>query len=325
MTTYAEFQRCSLEDRDGFWAEQAPRIEWQTPPQQVCDYSNPPFARWFVGGTTNLCHNAVDRHLTTRGDQAALIAVSTETGTEKTYTFRDLHTEVQRMAAALLALGVQQGDRVLIYMPMIAEAVFAMLAATRIGAIHSVVFGGFASGSLASRIDDAQPKVIVSADAGSRGGKVVPYKPLLDEAIRLAQHKPDAVLLADRGLSPITLVAGRDHLWADLRQQHLDAQVPCAWVESSHPSYTLYTSGTTGKPKGVQRDTGGYTVALAASMKHIFDGKAGETFFSTSDIGWVVGHSYIVEGPRIAGMATIMYEGLPTQGMDKKPNGGIWW
>ena len=320
MTTYAEFQRCSLEDRDGFWAEQAQRIEWQTPPQQVCDYSNPPFARWFVGGTTNLCHNAVDRHLATRGDQAALIAVSTETGTEKTYTFQDLHTEVQRMAAALLALGVQQGDRVLIYMPMIAEAVFAMLAATRIGAIHSVVFGGFASGSLASRIDDAQPKVIVSADAGSRGGKVVPYKPLLDEAIRLAQHKPDAVLLADRGLSPITLVAGRDHLWADLRQQHLDAQVPCAWVESSHPSYTLYTSGTTGKPKGVQRDTGGYTVALAASLPLIFDAQPGQSFFCTSDIGWVVGHSYIVYGPLIAGMSTILYEGLPT-----RPDAGVWW
>ena len=320
MTTYAEFQRCSLEDRDGFWAEQAQRIDWKTPPQQVCDYSNPPFARWFVGGTTNLCHNAVDRHLATRGDQAALIAVSTETGTEKTYTFQDLHTEVQRMAAALLALGVQQGDRVLIYMPMIAEAVFAMLAATRIGAIHSVVFGGFASGSLASRIDDAQPKVIVSADAGSRGGKVVPYKPLLDEAIRLAQHKPDAVLLADRGLSPITLVAGRDHLWADLRQQHLDAQVPCAWVESSHPSYTLYTSGTTGKPKGVQRDTGGYTVALAASLPLIFDAKPGQSFFCTSDIGWVVGHSYIVYGPLIAGMSTILYEGLPT-----RPDAGVWW
>ena len=320
MTTYAEFQRRSLEDRDGFWAEQAQRIEWQIPPQQVCDYSNPPFARWFVGGTTNLCHNAVDRHLATRGDQAALIAVSTETGTETTYTFQDLHTEVQRMAAALLALGVQQGDRVLIYMPMIAEAVFAMLAATRIGAIHSVVFGGFASGSLASRIDDAQPKVIVSADAGSRGGKVVPYKPLLDEAIRLAQHKPDAVLLADRGLSPITLVAGRDHLWADLRQQHLDAQVPCAWVESSHPSYTLYTSGTTGKPKGVQRDTGGYTVALAASLPLIFDAKPGQSFFCTSDIGWVVGHSYIVYGPLIAGMSTILYEGLPT-----RPDAGVWW
>ena len=320
MTGYADFHRRSIDDRDGFWAEQSALIDWHTPPQRVCDYSNPPFARWFVGGTTNLCHNAVDRHVATRGDQAALIAVSTETGTEKTYTFQDLHTEVQRMAATLLALGVQQGDRVLIYMPMIAEAVFAMLAATRIGAIHSVVFGGFASSSLASRIDDAQPKVIVSADAGSRGGKVVPYKPLLDEALRLAQHRPGAVLLADRGLSPITLVQGRDHLWADLRQQHLDAQVPCTWVESSHPSYTLYTSGTTGKPKGVQRDTGGYTVALAASLPLIFDAKPGQSFFCTSDIGWVVGHSYIVYGPLIAGMSTILYEGLPT-----RPDAGVWW
>ena len=317
---YASFYRRSIDERDAFWTEQARLIDWQRPFDRVCNTDHPPFARWFEGGLTNLCHNAVDRHLATRGDQAALIAVSTETGTEKTYTFQDLHTEVQRMAAALLALGVQQGDRVLIYMPMIAEAVFAMLAATRIGAIHSVVFGGFASGSLASRIDDAQPKVIVSADAGSRGGKVVPYKPLLDEAIRLAQHKPDAVLLADRGLSPITLVAGRDHLWADLRQQHLDAQVPCAWVESSHPSYTLYTSGTTGKPKGVQRDTGGYTVALAASLPLIFDAQPGQSFFCTSDIGWVVGHSYIVYGPLIAGMSTILYEGLPT-----RPDAGVWW
>ena len=317
---YAELYQQSITNPNAFWGEQAKAVDWHTPFTQVHDGSKSPFERWFAGGELNLCHNAVDRHLATRGDQAALIAISTETGTEKTYTFQDLHTEVQRMAAALLALGVQQGDRVLIYMPMIAEAVFAMLAATRIGAIHSVVFGGFASGSLASRIDDAQPKVIVSADAGSRGGKVVPYKPLLDEAIRLAQHKPDAVLLADRGLSPITLVAGRDHLWADLRQQHLDAQVPCAWVESSHPSYTLYTSGTTGKPKGVQRDTGGYTVALAASLPLIFDAKPGQSFFCTSDIGWVVGHSYIVYGPLIAGMSTILYEGLPT-----RPDAGVWW
>ena len=237
--SYADFYRRSLEDRDGFWSEQARRIDWKTPPQQVCDYSNPPFARWFVGGTTNLCHNAVDRHLAERGDQPALICVSTESNTEKTYTFRTLHEEVQRMAAVLLGLGVGQGDRVLIYMPMVAEAVLAMLAATRIGAIHSVVFGGFASGSLASRIDDAQPKVIVSADAGSRGGKVVPYKHLLDEAISLAGHKPEAVLMVNRGLSPMALVAGRDHDWAALRDRHAGAQVPCAWVESSHPSYTL--------------------------------------------------------------------------------------
>src|SRR5690606_38219305 len=222
------------------------------------DYSNPPFARWFADGQLNLCHNALDRHLATRGDPAALIAGSTETNTEKTYTYRELHAEVQRMAAALQSLGVQKGDRVQIYMPMMAEAVFAMLACVRLGAIHCVVFGGFASGSLASRIDDAEPKVIVSADAGSRGGRVVAYKPLLDEALRLCQHQPAAVLLADRGLAPMELTAGRDHLWADLRAQYLDTQVPCTWVQSTDPSYILYTSGTTGKPKGVQRDTGGY-------------------------------------------------------------------
>jgi len=320
MTRYTDFHQRSLTDRDGFWTEQAALIDWHRPFDQVCDHSNPPFARWFVGGQTNLCHNAVDRHLAQRGDQAALICVSTETDTEHTYSFRDLHAEVQRMAAILISLGVKQGDRVLVYMPMVPQAVFAMLACARIGAIHSVVFGGFASVSLASRIDDAQPTVIVSADAGSRSGKVLPYKPLLDEAIRLAEHKPTKVLLVDRGLSPMDRMPGRDVDYAELRQQHLDAVVPCSWVESTHPSYTLYTSGTTGKPKGVQRDTGGYAVALAASMKHIYCGNPGETFFCGSDIGWVVGHSYIVYGPLINGMATILYEGLPT-----RPDAGIWW
>ena len=320
MTAYDEFHRRSLTERDSFWGEQAELIDWKTQPQQICDYSNPPFAKWFVGGTTNLCHNAVDRHLKDRADQAALIFVSTETDEEKVYSFRELHAEVQRMAAVLQELGVHKGDRVLIYMPMIAEAAFAMLACARIGAIHSVVFGGFASGSLASRIEDASPRLVISADAGSRGGKAVAYKPLLDEAIRLSSHKPDGVLLVDRQLVAMDLVAGRDHLWATLRQKHLDTVVECEWVDATHPSYTLYTSGTTGKPKGVQRDTGGYAVALAASMKHIYCGNAGETYFSTSDIGWVVGHSYIIYGPLIAGMATIMYEGLPT-----RPDGGIWW
>ena len=320
MTNYADFHRRSLTDRDAFWAEQAQLVDWKTPPQQICDYSNPPFAKWFVGGTTNLCHNAIDRHLKDRAEQAALIFVSTETNQEVVYSFRQLHAEVQRMAAAMLDLGVKKGDRVLIYMPMIAEAAFAMLACTRIGAIHSVVFGGFASGSLASRIEDASPKLVISADAGSRGGKAVAYKPLLDEAIRLSSHKPDAVLLVDRQLVAMDLVAGRDHLWGALRQKHLNTVVDCEWVDATHISYTLYTSGTTGKPKGVQRDTGGYAVALAASMKHIYCGNAGETYFSTSDIGWVVGHSYIIYGPLIAGMATIMYEGLPT-----RPDGGIWW
>ncbi|MBL0296299.1 MAG: propionate--CoA ligase [Betaproteobacteria bacterium] len=317
---YAEFHRRSLEDRDGFWSEQAALIDWHTPFTQVCDYSNPPFAKWFVGGTTNLCHNAVDRHLATRADQNALIFVSTETGTERCYSFRELHAEVQRMAATLKSLGVKKGDRVLVYMPMIPEAAFAMLACTRIGALHSVVFGGFASGSLASRIDDAEPTLIVSADAGSRSGKVMAYKPLLDEAIRLAAHKPAKVLMVDRGLAAFERTAGRDEDYAAWRQKHLDTVVPCEWVESTHPSYTLYTSGTTGKPKGVQRDTGGYAVALAASMKHIYLGQPGETYFSTSDIGWVVGHSYIIYGPLIAGMATIMYEGLPT-----RPDAAIWW
>jgi len=325
MPSYAEFHRQSVEAPEAFWSEQARLIDWHTPPAQILDASRPPFARWFVGGTTNLCHNAVDRHLAERADQPALIAVSTETGSERVYSFRELHAEVQRSAAMLAGLGVGKGDRVLIYMPMIAEAAFAMLACARLGAIHCVVFGGFASGSLASRIEDAQPKVIVSADAGSRGGKVAAYKPLLDEAIRLSAHQPEAVLLADRGLAPMALVEGRDHRMADLAQRYLDAQVPCAWVDATDISYIIYTSGTTGKPKGVQRDTGGYAVALAASMKHIFDGRAGETYFSTSDIGWVVGHSYIVYGPLIAGMATLMYEGLPTQGLDRQPDGGIWW
>ena len=262
---YADFYRRSIDERDAFWAEQARLIDWHQQPQQICEYDNPPFAKWYVGGTTNLCHNAVDRHVATRGEQAALVAISTETNTERTYSFAELQQEVQRMAAVLQSLGVKQGDRVLIYMPMIAEAAFAMLACARIGAIHSVVFGGFASTSLASRIEDAEPVAIVSADAGSRGGKVVPYKPLLDEAMELSAHKPAAVLMVDRGLATASMRAGRDHDWAALREQHLNAQVPCVWVESTHPSYTLYTSGTTGKPKGVQRDTGGYTVALAAS------------------------------------------------------------
>ena len=312
--------RQSIEAPDAFWREQASLIDWVKPFDTVCDYSNPPFAKWFVGGETNLCYNAVDRHAAQRPDDNALIFVSTETNTERTYSFSQLRDEVQVMAAVLKAQGVKKGDRVLIYMPMIAEAAFAMLACARIGAIHSVVFGGFASVSLASRIDDCTPTAIVSADAGSRGGKVVPYKPLLDEALRLAAHRPSAVVLVDRGLSEMAMVAGRDVDYRSAAEAQRGVQVPCEPMASTDPSYILYTSGTTGKPKGVQRDVGGYAVALAASIKHIFMGQPGETYFSTSDIGWVVGHSYIIYGPLIAGMATVMYEGLPI-----RPDAGIWW
>ena len=317
---YQTLYRRSIEDPAGFWAEQAELIDWQTPFKQVLDTSRLPLTRWFMGGTTNLCHNAVDRWLPTQADAAALIFVSTETNEERTYSFAELHREVQRMAASMMALGVGRGDRVLIYMPMIPEATFAMLACARIGAIHSVVFGGFASVSLASRIDDATPKLIVSADAGSRAGKVIPYKPLLDEAIRLSNQPPQHVLMVDRGLASFERTPGRDMEYAALRTQYLDAQVPVTWLESNEISYILYTSGTTGRPKGVQRDVGGYAVALAASMQHIFCGRPGETYFSTSDIGWVVGHSYIVYGPLIGGMATLMYEGTPL-----RPDAGILW
>lgn len=321
MTGYKEFHRRSIEDRDGFWREQAALVDWQTPPQQICDDSRLPFVKWFGGGLTNLCHNAVDRHAASRPRDTALIYVSTETGTERVYSFSDLLCEVERMAAIFLDLGVRKGDRVLIYMPMIPEACFAMLACARIGAIHSVVFGGFAATSLATRIDDARPVLMVSADAGMRNGKAVPYKHLVDDACRQAKYPPAHVLIVDRGIDKgFPREDGRDLDYAELRRKHVDAAVPVTWLESSEPSYILYTSGTTGRPKGVQRDTGGYCVALAASMKHIFMGGAGETMFATSDIGWVVGHSYIIYAPLIAGMATIMYEGTPL-----RPDAGVWW
>src|SRR5688572_30385931 len=321
MTTIREFHRRSIEDREGFWAEQARLVDWHRPFQQVLDYSNPPFARWFVGGRTNLCHNAVDRHLATRGDQKALVYISTETGRDAAYTYRELHDEVNRCAAVLREQGVGKGERVLIYMPMIPEALFAMLACVRIGAVHSVVFGGFAAASLATRIDDARPKVVFTADAGMRGGRAIHYKPLVDEAIRLAQHPPRKVVVVDRGLDrEMKTTPGRDVDYARLRERHAGARVDVEWLESNEPSYILYTSGTTGRPKGIQRDTGGYAVALASSMKRIYCGEPGETMFTTSDIGWVVGHSYIVYGPLIRGMTSIMYEGLPN-----KPDAGIWW
>jgi propionyl-CoA synthetase len=321
MASYKDFHRRSIEDREGFWREQAQLIHWHKPFDRVLDYSRPPFSKWYVGGETNLCHNAVDRHLAARAEQKALVWISTEVDQQKAYTYRELHAEVNRTAAMMRSLGVTRGDRVIIYMPMVPEACFAILACARIGAIHSVVFGGFAAASLAARIDDAQPKLMITSDGGSRMGKRVPYKPLVDESIRLAKHPPQKVLIFHRGLDPaMPVVAGRDVDWQTLMKEHAGATVPCAWLESNEPSYILYTSGTTGRPKGVQRDVGGYAVALAASMKYIFQGHAGETMFTTSDIGWVVGHSYIIYAPLIAGMTTILYEGVPV-----RPDAGIWW
>ena len=319
--TYRDFYRRSVDQREAFWAEQARLVDWHKPFERVLDYSRPPFARWFVGGQTNLCHNAVDRHLSTRPDQLALVWISTEVEQRKTYTYRQLHTEVNRLAAALQALGVGKGDRVLIYMPMIPEAVFAMLATVRIGAIHSVVFGGFAAASLAARIDDVQPKVMITSDAAMRMGKVIALKPLADESIRLSNSPPQHVVVVNRNLAkPLSMLPDRDLDYAALLAEHVSAQVPATWLESSEPSYVLYTSGTTGRPKGIQRDTGGYAVALAASMQHIYCSRPGEVYFCTSDIGWVVGHSYIVYGPLINGSTSILYEGVPM-----RPDAGVWW
>jgi len=321
MKTYAAFHKRSIADREGFWAEEAKLIDWHKPFGRVLDYSRPPFAKWFVGGETNLCHNALDRHLAKRGEQKALVWISTEVDQVKSYSYNELAREVNRVAAMMQSLGVKRGDRVIIYMPMIPEACFAILACARIGAIHSVVFGGFAAASLAARIDDAKPSLMITADGGSRMGKAILYKSLVDESIRLAQFPPQKVLIYKRGLDPdMPSVPGRDVDWQEFSSKQKKENIPCAWLESNEPSYILYTSGTTGKPKGVQRDVGGYAVALASSMKHIYCGNPGETMFTTSDIGWVVGHSYIIYAPLIAGMTTVMYEGVPV-----RPDAGVWW
>ena len=321
MTTIKEFHRRSIEDREGFWGQEAKRIHWHKPFTKVLEYTKPPFAKWFVGGETNLCHNAVDRHLAERGDQKALVWISTEVNKEESTTYRQLHAQVQCVAAMMISLGVSKGDRVIIYMSNTPEAVFAILACARIGAVHSVVFGGFAAASLAARIDDARPALMVTSDGGSRMGKPVLYKALVDESITLSQFPPKHVLIHRRGLDAnMPVVAGRDVDWADLAGKHEGAQVPCTWLESNEPSYILYTSGTTGKPKGVQRDVGGHAVAMASSMEYIYCGAPGETIFTTSDIGWAVGHSYIIYAPLIVGLTSIIYEGVPI-----RPDPGVWW
>ena len=318
---YEDLYRRSIEQPEAFWAEAATAIDWHEPSRKILEYTQPPFRKWFAGGTTNLCHNAVDRHLAQRADQLALVAVSTETGVTREITYRELHREVNAFAAVLKRLGVGRGDRVVIYMPNMAEAVFAMLACARIGAIHSVVFGGFAAHNLALRIDDAQPRLLIAADAGSRGGKVIPYKPLVDQACAEAKFPPPKVLIVSRGLDAAQpRVEGRDEDYAAMRAQVGNQEVPVEWLESNEPSYLLYTSGTTGKPKGVQRDVGGHAVALALSMRTVYDVGPGQVMFSTSDVGWAVGHSYNVYGPLLVGATSLLYEGLPVN-----PDPGIWW
>lgn len=318
---YESFYRRSLESPTEFWAGEAEALYWRRPWDRVLDFDNPPFSRWFVGGETNLCYNAVDRHLTQRADQRAIVWISSEVGETRELTFRETCAQVQSCAAVLRDLGLEKGDRVIIYLPMIPEAVIAMLACVRLGAIHSVVFGGFAAHSLAQRIDDARPRLLITADAGMRAGRPVPYKHLVDQAIAQSEHPPSHVLVVNRGLDPrMPTTPGRDLDFQSLLAGKAGAQVPPVWVESNHPSYILYTSGTTGRPKGVQRDTGGHATALLASMKRIYGTQPGETYFSTSDIGWAVGHSYVVYGPLLNGNTTIVYEGTPLT-----PDPGIWW
>jgi propionyl-CoA synthetase len=320
MGRYEDAFRRSLDDPEGFWAQAARGIDWYTRPETILDDSNPPFYRWFPGGTLNTCHNALDRHIENgRGDQAALIYDSPVTGTTKRYTFAELRDETARFAGVLRSLGVAKGDRVVIYLPMIPEAVVAMLACARLGAIHSVVFGGFAPHELAVRIDDAKPKLIVSASCGIEVQRVIPYKPILDKAIDEAAHKPDHTIIVQRPQAAAAM-GGNDLDWHELMAAN-PGPASCVPVDATDPLYILYTSGTTGKPKGVVRDNGGHAVALAWSMPNIYDTHPGEVFWAASDIGWVVGHSYIVYAPLLAGCTTILYEGKPVG----TPDAGAYW
>src|SRR6516225_7411482 len=305
MSRYAqEFDR-SLSDPEGFWGDAAKLIEWYEPPAVVLDRSRAPFYRWFAGGVLNTCFNAVDRHVRDgRGGQPALIYDSPVTGTQRRYTYAELKDEVARFAGVLRGLGVGRGDRVIVYLPMIPEAVIAMLACARIGAVHSVVFGGFAAPELATRIDDAAPAVIVSASCGIEGSRVIEYKPILDRAIGLAGHKPEHCVILQRPQATAVLTEGRDLDWEDAARNAEPAD--CVPVAATDPLYILYTSGTTARPKGVVRDNGGHAVALRWSMEHIYDTGPGEVYWAASDVGWVVGHSYIVYAPLLAGCTTVL-------------------
>ncbi len=320
MGAYQEAWRRSIEDPTGFWGEAAKAIRWDREPTVVLDDANAPFFRWFPDGELNTCFNAVDRHVEEgRGDQAALVYDSPVTGTITSLTFSELRDQVARCAGALRDLGVTRGDRVVIYMPMVPEAVVAMLACARLGAVHSVVFGGFAAHELALRIEDAQPKVVVSASCGIEVKRVIEYKPLLDAAIDESGHKPEHCLIVQRPQAAASLQAPRDVDWADAVSRANPAE--CVPVAATDPLYILYTSGTTGRPKGVVRDNGGHAVALRWSMANVYDTHPGEVFWAASDVGWVVGHSYIVYAPLLTGCTTVLYEGKPVG----TPDAGAFW
>jgi propionyl-CoA synthetase len=317
---YQAIYQQSIDHPEQFWAEAAQSIDWFKPWDKVLDDSNQPFYRWFSGATLNTCYNAVDRHVNNGlAEQLAIIYDSPVTGSKKSYTYLQLQDQVSRLAGVLTALNVRKGDRVIIYMPMVPEAIFAMLACARIGAIHSVVFGGFAAKELATRIDDAKPKVIMSASCGIEVAKVIAYKPLLDEAISLANHKPNNCLILPRPQVTATMYSPRDVDWQAAMKTA--QSVDCVAVNATDPLYILYTSGTTGQPKGVVRDNGGHAVAMQWSMKNIYDIKAGEVFWAASDVGWVVGHSYICYAPLINGSTTLVYEGKPVG----TPDAGAFW
>jgi propionyl-CoA synthetase len=324
MSGYHEAYTHWKEDPEGFWAEAAKDITWYKDWDKVFDPYQGEYGRWFVGAECNTAYNCLDRHVEAgRGDTAALIYDSPVTQSQRTYNYSELTEEVAALGGVLKDLGVEKGDRVLIYMPMVPEAIMAMLACARIGAIHTVVFGGFASSELATRVNDAQPKVIVASSCGIETSRVIAYKPLLDHAIELSDHKPSACLIHQRAQSPATMIAGRDHDWAELMAQAKaqGRKAGCAAIAATDPLYILYTSGTTGNPKGVVRDTGGHMVALKWSMKNIYDIKPGEVFWAASDVGWVVGHSYIAYAPLLHGATTIVYEGKPVG----TPDAGAFW
>jgi propionyl-CoA synthetase len=316
---FHEIYRRSLEDPEAFWADAAGAIDWVEPWERVLDDSRAPFYRWFSGGRLNTCFNALDRHVDVgRGDRLALIYDSPVTSATAAFTYRELRDLVARFAGALVSQGVARGDRVIVYMPMVPEAVIAMLACARIGAIHSVVFGGFAAHELASRIEDAKPKVVVTASCGLEPGRVVAYKPLLDAAIAMVDSKPDRSIVLQRPMLEADL-SDRDLEWhAAVRAAE---PADCVPVEATDPLYILYTSGTTGQPKGIVRDNGGHAVALEWTMKHVYDVEPGEVYWAASDIGWVVGHSYIVYAPLLHGCTTVLYEGKPVG----TPDAGAFW